>query len=239
MRLPPARLARPAQGLARRLPNVLFVLLGTLVAQVAAIRATALLLPQLESALGLVVTHLLLPGVAGLAWLWFALLWRHRHGWRDLGLLWPGSDWLRVSFLAAIGCFAIGLTLKLWSEPYLGPSRGLLEDLIPEHAEFGAPLAVALLLGAGVLAPVVEELLFRGLVYAWLRQRLSVWPAALLAALPHALLHFEPAALPSFIAIFVIAAWLYEVSGCLWCPIVAHAGHNLISLALVFATHGA
>jgi membrane protease YdiL (CAAX protease family) len=47
-----------------------------------------------------------------------------------------------------------------------------------------APLAIA---GVVVLGPLSEELIFRGLLLDWLRQKMAVWPAALTISLLFAL----------------------------------------------------
>ncbi len=48
------------------------------------------------------------------------------------------------------------------------------------------PLAIAVVV---VLGPLSEELIFRGLLLDWLRQKMAVWPAALLISLLFAFLH--------------------------------------------------
>jgi membrane protease YdiL (CAAX protease family) len=48
------------------------------------------------------------------------------------------------------------------------------------------PLAIA---GVVVLGPLSEELIFRGLLLDWLRQKIAVWPAALIISLFFAFLH--------------------------------------------------
>jgi membrane protease YdiL (CAAX protease family) len=48
------------------------------------------------------------------------------------------------------------------------------------------PLAIAVVV---VLGPMSEELIFRGLLLDWLRQRMPLWPAALMISLLFAFLH--------------------------------------------------
>jgi membrane protease YdiL (CAAX protease family) len=48
------------------------------------------------------------------------------------------------------------------------------------------PLAIA---GVVVIGPLSEELIFRGLLLDWLKQRMAVWPAALIISLFFAFLH--------------------------------------------------
>src|SRR5229473_6572577 len=48
------------------------------------------------------------------------------------------------------------------------------------------PLAIA---GVVVLGPFSEELIFHGLLLDWLKQRMAVWPAALIVSLLFAFIH--------------------------------------------------
>ncbi len=93
---------------------------------------------------------------------------------------------------------------------------------------------VSLSVTAVVLAPVVEELMFRGVLYRWLRDRqrphLALWGSALLFGLIHAnLLAFVPLTLFG-----AVLAWLYQRSGNLLLPIFTHAFFNLINLLGLF-----
>jgi hypothetical protein len=78
----------------------------------------------------------------------------------------------------------------------------------------------------------MEEMVFRGLLYGWLRQRLGLWQAVTLVALGHALMHFNLGALPGLFALFLLLAWIYEYSQNLWVPSIIHAIHNLFALLL-------
>lgn len=93
---------------------------------------------------------------------------------------------------------------------------------------WGAAPAVAVTLVATILlAPVFEELIFRGLFYGSLRARLGVWPAILVSALVFAVAHGYGAA--GFASVFlsgVLWAWAYERTGSLLPAIGAHAANN-------------
>jgi membrane protease YdiL (CAAX protease family) len=54
------------------------------------------------------------------------------------------------------------------------------------HGLAQLPLATALLV---IIGPAVEELLFRGVLLDWLKQKLNVWAAALILSLVFSLLH--------------------------------------------------
>jgi uncharacterized protein len=61
-------------------------------------------------------------------------------------------------------------------------------SILPHH---WAQLPLALLLIV-ILAPICEELLFRGLLLDWLRQKMNVWIAASILSVIFSLLHLNP-----------------------------------------------
>jgi membrane protease YdiL (CAAX protease family) len=83
-----------------------------------------------------------------------------------------------------------------------------------------------------ILAPIAEEIFFRGVVFnAWLREGGRRWAyigsAALFAAIHLSLLSL----LPIFL-LGLALAWVYERTGNLLAPIAMHATVNGISVAL-------
>lgn len=93
-------------------------------------------------------------------------------------------------------------------------------------------LLLLFLLGA-VLAPFGEELYFRGFLYPAIRSRLGVPLAIFVSAIVFGFLHFD---LLRFIPLAVGGAglaWLYERTGSLYVPIVAHGFWNFVMLVLL------
>ncbi len=95
-----------------------------------------------------------------------------------------------------------------------------------------------ILVTAFTLAPVGEELLFRGLLYNALRQRaipvVAVCLQALLFALAH--YHFPHTRVPDMLYVFIFGVLLvgiYEWRKTIWAPISLHVLHNLIFAVLI------
>jgi membrane protease YdiL (CAAX protease family) len=132
--------------------------------------------------------------------------------------------------LAALGLAAAGLLLDL-SVLLLGEAfhagAHWAEWFEPALA-WGAPVEVAaLLLGAVVVAPVVEEVAFRGLLYATLRRRLGAVAAAAISAGLFAAAHgYGAIGLVTVFASGMLWAWAYERTGSLLPGIAAHAVNN-------------
>jgi membrane protease YdiL (CAAX protease family) len=93
------------------------------------------------------------------------------------------------------------------------------------------------LLDSVVVAPIVEELLFRGLLYATLRIRLGPAPAALGSAAAFALAHgYGAVGFGAVLASGVLWALAYERTRSLLPGILAHGAGNLVTTAIVLAT---
>lgn len=98
-------------------------------------------------------------------------------------------------------------------------------------AEAFGPLPVQILLIA-VAAPLSEELLFRGYLFGGLREKLSRWPAALIAGAIFGALHALTgiSAVPQLIAFGVILCLLYEKTGSIVPGIILHVMNNSAAL---------
>jgi membrane protease YdiL (CAAX protease family) len=143
--------------------------------------------------------------------------------WGDLGLAW----------LAWAGAFAAGALLIAALTPLLGKPSS---NAVPVLRRSFDPLFVALVVPTlGLLAPLCEELLFRGAFYGWLRRRLSVWVAAPLSAAVFAGVHLLPPLFPFFFAFGIAAAVIRERSGSTLNTFAMHATQNLLATAAAYA----
>jgi membrane protease YdiL (CAAX protease family) len=83
-----------------------------------------------------------------------------------------------------------------------------------------------------VLAPIIEEWLFRGVLFRGLRRFISFWPAAVVSAVIFAAYHAHNngyEALVYICLVGIIAAWLRERTGSLVPSILFHAFNNTIA----------
>ena len=93
-------------------------------------------------------------------------------------------------------------------------------------------LAVALLLG-GLVAPLAEEIFFRGYLYVGLRERWGRgWGMAISACL-FSFVHFIPGVLPPIFLMGLLFSLIYDLTDSLWPCIALHGAIN--SLAFVAA----
>lgn len=89
-----------------------------------------------------------------------------------------------------------------------------------------------------VLAPVAEEICFRGMLFSGLRNRLPMWAAALGAGAIFGALHYSTgvSAVPVLIVLGAIFAVVYEKTGSIWPPIIMHVANNAFALVVLSST---
>ena len=81
-------------------------------------------------------------------------------------------------------------------------------------------------------APVLEELLFRGVLFGGLTKIMPVWPAIVLSGFVFAVIHINAATLIPLWFLGAAFAWLYVRTGTLLAPMAVHFTFNAINLAL-------
>lgn len=153
---------------------------------------------------------------------------------RDLGFVYPRHWWpLWVAVLGAFGIVILyGLALIL-AEAVGFEVSALQEGNIPSSTG-DRSLSVYLLaaLAIVVVAPINEELFFRGLAFRALFGSWGVEAGIIGSALMFALFHFDLNVIVPFTAIGALFAYSFRESRSLWTPIAAHTIFNGVNLAL-------
>jgi membrane protease YdiL (CAAX protease family) len=142
----------------------------------------------------------------------------------------PRSGGGRPLVLSALALLGIGVLL----DAGLALGGGWFEldahwaEWFDADLAWGPVAAVVLTLVVTVLlAPVFEEVIFRGLLYGSLRARLGVGPAVVVSALVFAAAHgYGTAGFASVFLSGALWAWTYERTGSLLPAIAAHVANN-------------
>lgn len=85
-----------------------------------------------------------------------------------------------------------------------------------------------LILGIGIAAPIVEELLFRGIIQGELRHAMPEWVAVIIQAVLFAGFHMQPIQSSYVLIPGLLLGAAYAWTKSLWVPIVMHIFFNLL-----------
>ncbi len=117
---------------------------------------------------------------------------------------------------------------------------GIWHDLSPQATvkmfAQAQNLLVPILLGASAvfIAPLAEELFFRGYLYGVIKRYTDSYFAALASALVFALVHLHIGTMLPLFALGLVLVCAYEYTGSLLVPIFIHSLFNATSTALLF-----
>ncbi len=114
------------------------------------------------------------------------------------------------------------------------PGVGEQESHVPLFGETAQGLWLGGILLA-VLAPLVEELFFRGYVYQVFKKSVTVGWASVLSAGVFALFHFEFTVFVPLFLLGLILNWLFESTRSLWVPIAFHMANNAFAFLIEIA----
>jgi hypothetical protein len=162
----------------------------------------------------------------------------HATGWREfLGL--AGPRWRRalvVGVIAGVLILPVALGLNksaawLLEQVQMTPIEQRTVRILKVSVGVGQRICFAA--GAIVLAPLVEEMLFRGVLYPALKQRVRPALAATFTALLFAAIHFNVMTFVPLTFIGLALVWVYERTDNLLAPIVAHAFFNATNFLIM------
>lgn len=138
-----------------------------------------------------------------------------------------------VGISAVVAAVVTTIAEKLQGAPPAPP------DQIPLEQDPTALVLVILAISTVLLAPLAEEVFFRGMVHQSVRRRWRFVPAMLLSSSLFAVAHIDPLVVPSIFALAVVLTIMYERQRSLWVPIIAHATFNVVGFSATFLLAGA
>lgn len=180
------------------------------------------------------LTVMLWSTLASLLALLPTLYWLRRPQWTVAGGEWPGMAG-RV-----VGAYLLGYAISLacsWVAGLMAssgvdvPSSTFQGSLLDEGlARYGF---LVTLLVVGVLVPIVEEWIFRGLLLAGLARHLHFAWANLAQASLFMLVHDDSVRFPFFLALGLLAGWLVKRYRSLLPAVLLHVANNIIAVVLL------
>ncbi len=168
----------------------------------------------------------------------YYLLGGKRPAWALLGLHRP--DWKTLAWaFAGLGLGYLGLGIYLGVVDVLGidalePVSTIDDDVIYDHVE----LVVMVSILAVLIAPITEEIFYRGFLFGGLATWRGVVVGGLLSGLIFALAHLDVGSIIPFTIIGVVFAFVYHRSQSLFASVGAHVMFNAIAIAGTLADRG-
>lgn len=191
---------------------------------------------QILDAVGWVLPALLTVGGFGflIAGWWFR---RERpvEGWEARGprkLAWFQS--IPIGVMVGVGALVLAAIVGALTLGLLGfemPEDELMSALASSNGFIVAALALPVI----IVAPIGEELFFRGHLFRWSASRCGLAYAYVLTAMIFALSHVNPYGIPSYFTMGLILAWSYDRWRTLAVPMMAHATINAIAVGGLIA----
>lgn len=218
------------------IPQTLLVFIGGLVGALVATTAVFVVRGD-EMDLVLLAGSFAGQAAGNLAVMWILSVQRGTRSFRrDFGLTVEADHWWGIpgGFLLQIAVVLVTAPLLRYLYPDGAPQQGVAE--ITESVTTVAG-GVTIVLMVGIAAPVVEEMLFRGMLLSRLIRSMSPAWAILTQALVFGGVHLlDPnamAAVPGLVLVGVVLGYAAVRTGSLSLSIMLHAGVNLTAVTLL------
>ncbi|MEJ6717120.1 MAG: membrane protease YdiL (CAAX protease family) [Akkermansiaceae bacterium] len=153
-----------------------------------------------------------------------------------------GLRWGRWKHIFWIGpCFVIGMMVvgvvmiqlgwQEWVKANYGGGSQRVVEMIRETQDMA--LLGAMVFSAVVVAPIAEEVIFRGFLYPVVKRYSEPWFAAIFTGCLFGVIHFNLMSFPLLALMGIVLVVLYEITGSLWVPIACHAAFNALQVGVM------
>lgn len=137
----------------------------------------------------------------------------------------------RIGILNGATAFVFGVSLNVfvtvllsmipWPESWMSEYEVLSEELIG-----GTGIIITLMVG--IAAPVLEEIIFRGMCYNSLKSGMPMLAAMILSSWGFGMMHAGILWVIYATVIGIVLAWIYEKNNSILAPMLTHIGFNLM-----------
>ncbi len=140
-----------------------------------------------------------------------------------------------IKEIILISLLAIGIAQALNFLIALIPYRDAAYEETSEEMFYRTGLLLQFIV-IGVVGPISEELIFRGLVFRRVRDYAGFWPAALLSGVVFGIYHGNVTQGIFASIMGILFAMVYEHYGTIWASIIAHVANNIVATLINAAT---
>ena len=150
-------------------------------------------------------------------------------------LVWTAAG----SLIVTPAILLLSNALPDWLAPIFGEKieeQAAVENIRKSAGD--SPFKLMLVLNAVLIAPIVEEVVFRGYFYGALKQKTSALFSAFITAALFSAAHNNVLAFLPLFGFALCLTLFYEASRSLWVPIGMHATFNAVNVGLILAGFG-
>ena len=166
-------------------------------------------------------------------------LHQHQMRWRDVLVSREKSVWQVVGMGLGIGLVVVPVALVILNVVSLPivklvnatPEKQTVVTVIEKTVEPAKRVWFAL--AAIFLAPAVEETIFRGIMYPYLKQRVGIPMAVTVTSVLFAAIHLNVVIFIPLVFLGCVLTWLYERTDSLLAPIVTHGVFNATNFLML------
>lgn len=181
-----------------------------------------------------VIGSIALQAAIQVAMIWAVLVYGRGLSWTEIGFRPMPPGWGIRAPLIGVGMILVVAPINLLVQSLLGaPQANPQVTAIQPTGDTPMMMATTMALTA-VVVPAIEEVIFRGVLYRWLRRFSSMGVAIALSALLFGSVHGIIHLIPALAVLGAVLAWTYERTGSLWAPIVIHGIFNAIMMLLLY-----
>lgn len=161
---------------------------------------------------------------------------RYKLSWKDIGirkLSWSDFLWTVVALIFLI-IVSIAV-LMIMEKMGISFENSKTETVQNDKSIYAFCIAV---IGAAVISPIYEEVLYRGVFYTFFRDRYGISGGVLISSIIFTVVHIPTYnTLPVNFLSGVVFAWLYEKTNSILSAMIAHALFNFIAVFLTFVSN--
>lgn len=152
---------------------------------------------------------------------------------KEFGFSRPTANGVGLAILAYITYFAVYLVTILLLTTYVPAFNADEAQDVGFVGAQGWQLILAFI-GLVIIAPISEEIFFRGFLYRGLRRSWPIWLAAIGTSLLFALAHGQWNVAVDVFLLSLLLIFVYQKTNNLWLCIGMHATKNLLAFMLIF-----
>lgn len=185
---------------------------------------------SIESFLGTQITGaIIFAGITAFVIYYLIIKFRGKNFWEE-------CRFIRISPSKTIASFGMGVSALAVSSMIMGIIALLMDSALLDHIEnmnmiMGGNVWLAFI-GIGIIAPIIEEIIFRGLIFRELEKVMSLNAVIVVQGLLFGLFHMNITQGAYASVLGIVLGLLLVWTRSIWTPIIVHLVNNSVSFGI-------